>query len=81
MVHFWGLDNFIYPPNGGIAVVEEWNILVEYTQLQVSTNIVGKVPAIQLHSKLLALNGTRFKHWPSLAFIATEGILSGDEFT
>ena len=26
--------------------------------------------SVQLHSKLLALNETRFKHWPSLAFIA-----------
>ena len=34
--------------------------------------------SVQLHSKLLALNETRFKHWPSLAFMAyLEGILSG----
>ena len=29
---------------------------------------------VQLHSNLLALNETRFKHWPSLAFMATQGI-------
>ena len=26
--------------------------------------------SVQLHSKLLPLNETRFKHWPSLAFMA-----------
>ena len=29
------------------------------------------VESVQLHSKLLALNGTRFKHWPSLASMTT----------
>ena len=34
MVRFWSLGNFIYPN------------LPQYTQLQMSTNIVGKVPAM-----------------------------------
>ena len=34
MVHFWGLGNFIYPH------------LPQYTQLQMGTNVVGKVPAM-----------------------------------
>ena len=34
MVRFWGLGNFIYPD------------LLQYTQLQMSTNIGGEVPAI-----------------------------------
>ena len=34
MVRFWSLGNFIYPD------------LPQYTQLQMSTNIVGKVPAM-----------------------------------
>ena len=46
--------------------------LPQYTQM--SNNIVGKVPCprepVKLHSKLLVLNETRFKHWPSLAFMA-----------
>ena len=27
--------------------------------------------SVELHSKWLALNETTFKHWPSLAFLAT----------
>ena len=34
VVRFWSLGNFIYPD------------LPQYTQLQMSTNIVGKVPAM-----------------------------------
>ena len=49
MVRFWSLGNFIYPN------------LPQFTQLQLNTNIIGKVPAmenshqgrsVQLHSKL-----------------------------
>ena len=31
--------------------------------------------SVQLHSKLLALNETRFKHWPSLAFSRSNGMV------
>ena len=77
MVRFCSLGNFIYLN------------LPLYTQLQISINIgpsrqgtcdgLAFCPgeSVQLHSKLLALNEARIKHWPSLAFMATQGILSG----
>ena len=33
---------------------------------------------VQLHSKLQALTETRFKQWPSLYFMTTGDILSGE---
>ena len=64
MVRFWSLGNFFHPN------------LPQYTQLQMSTDIVGKVPAMAYHPvqesqyncTLIACSKW---NWLSLAFLAT----------
>ena len=63
------LSNFIYPQFASVySAANEYQHCWEGT-CDGLESCPGE--SVQLYSKLLALNETRFKHWPSLAVMAT----------
>ena len=69
MGRFWGLGNCIYPQFASVnSAVHKWVPILLGRYLRWTSVLSGRVSTAAL--RLLALIETRFKHWPSLAFMA-----------